>query len=185
MNTWLYKSLSVCPSATQCEKISKGYLICLTAPAHPYATDSVVLSALFSLSIHPVCPDGTHFLAIVLLNTCISRYSPPSDGHTNYNTNTNKKTLQISWTSDGRNEIGERQRYQSTVWTPSDAARWPSLRVRNIFPSDENFGRWVLNINIKKDHCILYQHRCTGRDVRDVRVRPLCRTKDGVGLCLP
>ena len=29
------------------------------------------------------------------------------------------------------------------------------------------------------------RHRRTGRDVRDVRVRPWCRTKDGVGLSLP
>ena len=35
------------------------------------------------------------------------------------------------------------------------------------------------------DSLLTSEHGRTGRDVRDVRVRPWCRTKDGVGLSLP
>ena len=44
----LYKSVgpSVCPSVTMLELLPKGYLNHIKVPAHPYATDAVVYTAL-------------------------------------------------------------------------------------------------------------------------------------------
>ena len=43
----LFSDVHFSRSVTQCESIPKGNSICVTAPAHSYATDTVVYTALF------------------------------------------------------------------------------------------------------------------------------------------
>ena len=53
---------SVRPSVMLCENTTKGGLTCVTAPAHPYATDAVVYTALFVENLR-LLPQFDDFMA--------------------------------------------------------------------------------------------------------------------------